>query len=102
MGYTQAAMKLVYRMYDSNLARSAMAPDTMVHAVAQNCTDPGTRLSVIWESAVTLSLRINGVLSIAGMQTVQMWKQPLHAVFEMCGKGTWLWLTALLCNRMLA
>ena len=37
MGYTQAAMKLEYRMYDSNLARSAMAPDTMVHAVAQNC-----------------------------------------------------------------
>jgi len=37
MGYTHAAMKLVYRTYDSKRARSAMAPDTMVHAVAANC-----------------------------------------------------------------
>ena len=37
MGYTHAAIKLEYRMYDSKRARSAMAPDTMVHAVAANC-----------------------------------------------------------------
>ena len=36
-GYTQAAMKKEYRMYVSNLVRSAMAPDTMVQAVAANC-----------------------------------------------------------------
>lgn len=36
-GYTHAAMKKEYKMYDSNLARSAMAPDTIVHAVAANC-----------------------------------------------------------------
>ena len=39
MGYTHEAMKKEYRMYASNLVRSAMAPDTMVHAVAANwCT----------------------------------------------------------------
>ncbi len=32
-------MKKEYRMYDSIFARSAMAPDTMVHAVAANCAD---------------------------------------------------------------
>ena len=37
MGYTHAAMKPEYRIYDSKRARSAMAPDTMVHAVAANC-----------------------------------------------------------------
>ena len=37
MGYTHAAMKPEYSRYDSNRARSAMAPDTMVHAVAANC-----------------------------------------------------------------
>lgn len=36
-GYTQAAMKKEYRAYASTRARSAMAPDTMVHAVAANC-----------------------------------------------------------------
>ena len=36
MGYTHAAMKPEYRIYDSKRARSAMAPDTMVHAVAAN------------------------------------------------------------------
>ena len=36
-GYTQAAMKKEYSTYASTRARSAMAPDTMVHAVAANC-----------------------------------------------------------------
>ena len=36
-GYTQAAMKKEYRAYASTRARSAMAPDTMVQAVAANC-----------------------------------------------------------------
>ncbi len=36
-GYTQAAMKKEYRAYASTRARSAIAPDTMVHAVAANC-----------------------------------------------------------------
>lgn len=36
-GYTQAAMKKEYSAYASTRARSAMAPDTMVHAVAANC-----------------------------------------------------------------
>ena len=30
-------MKKEYRMYVSNLVRSAIAPDTMVQAVAANC-----------------------------------------------------------------
>ena len=36
-GYTQAAMKKEYIAYASTRARSAMAPDTMVQAVAANC-----------------------------------------------------------------
>ena len=36
-GYTQAAMKKEYSTYASTRARSAIAPDTMVHAVAANC-----------------------------------------------------------------
>lgn len=36
-GYTQALMKKEYRMYASKRVRSAMAPETMVQAVAANC-----------------------------------------------------------------
>ena len=46
-GYTQAAMKNEYRMYVSNLVRSAMAPDTMVQAVAANCTDSTSSVEAI-------------------------------------------------------
>ena len=37
-GYTQALMKKEYMTYASKRVRSAMAPDTMVQAVAANCT----------------------------------------------------------------
>lgn len=41
-GYTQAAMKKEYSAYASTRARSAMAPETMVQAVAANCAWQGT------------------------------------------------------------
>ena len=37
-GYTQALMKNEYITYASKRVRSAMAPETMVHAVAANCS----------------------------------------------------------------
>ena len=53
MGYTQAAMKLEYRMYDSKRARSAMAPETMVHAVAANCGDgPDGSAPCCWNTRI--------------------------------------------------
>lgn len=36
-GYTQELMNNEYKMYASNRVRSAMAPETMVQAVAANC-----------------------------------------------------------------
>ena len=37
-GYTQELINNEYKMYASNRVRSAMAPETMVQAVAANCS----------------------------------------------------------------
>lgn len=56
-GYTQDVRSTAYARYPSNLQRSATAPDTMVAAVAANCT----KIGIIRMSCHVMSCTVTGV-----------------------------------------